>query len=402
MRQGGIEMPSQITAPLPGQLGRDYTFVSFGGHVYVLYTVRIKGGQSIKVSWKITPDQYQQYNVNPQKVKSIGAGAFQQVQYLGLASDVILNGKDHPFTQYLQHLSEVNGNVSWLKDPGFMGTMLQGFAEGWTQTELQKALTQTSWYSSKTQTQRDWLLNMKKADRGAAISAVTSQMQEILRNLYGPDYLKQGAFTPKDLAAAAKKVASGFYGTPDQGIQIWTQTARNAAEKIEGTPAWIQSEQSLEQQRAFMNRPEDVQKQLHDQALEWLGPNGMPDQETFHTWAANLVTGKSSQSDWEKFLQSSATGLYPWLGAGETWQSRASSYKNIAEKQFGAPINFDDQLLSGLGGVDANGKPTGAPMTYDDFTRMVRQDGRFWSGPVARDEGFGLLNYLSNTFQGVG
>lgn len=396
-------MPGTTNHILPGVKGKDYHFVKNGGQVYVIYDVQQPGIPHFKMSFKIDPRDYDAYGISPGQVNVVNNATFKNFQHVGNASEIILNGTDHPFDQYLQHLKEINGGVSWLNDKTFVGTMLEGYLKGWTSTETQQALQGTQWFQNRTQTQRDWALNLSRADRNAAVKGVVAQMQDQLKQLYGPGWtLKDANLNQKQLEQLAQNIASGKFGTVDEGFQLWSQHAQNHAEQIQGTPAWIAAEQQQEQINQFNNRPEDMFQQIKQQSEQWLGPNGTPDVGTLQSWANKLVVGTSSSADWEQYLQKQASSLYPWLNPGETWQDRASSYKNIAEQQLDGPVNWNDKLLSNLGQMDANGKATGGAMSYDDFTKAVRSDGRFWQGSTAANETYSLFNRLNATFNGQG
>jgi len=169
-------MPDRTSHLLPGVKGKDYHFVRYGGQIYVVYNVDVAGMPHFRMSFKIDPKEYDAYGITPSKVGTVNKATFQNFQHAGSASEIIQNGDAHPFDQYLRHLQELNGNVSWLNDKQFLGTMLEGWFKGWDATETQQALTQTKWYQSRTQTQRDWALNMSRGDRNAAVSGVVAQM----------------------------------------------------------------------------------------------------------------------------------------------------------------------------------------------------------------------------------
>lgn len=387
---------------LPGVKGKDYHFVRYGGNVYVVYNVSEQGLPNFRISFKIEPKDYDAYGIQPSNVGTVNGSTFQSFQHLGLASEIIRNADEHPFDQYLRDLKRLNGNVSWLDNKEFLGVMLEGFMKGWDSTQTQQALTQTNWYQSRTQTQRDWI-QLSRADRKAAVEGINAQMTEELRNLYGPDYaLKDTGLNQKRFDQIAQRIASGALGTADEGFQLWGQRMRDRAEKVEGTPAWIAREQQLEQTNQFNNRPENMFETIKDQAYAFLGPQGRPDNATLKRWADSLVVGRVSEADWQQYLQRQARSLYPWLDPGESWQDRAATYKNIAEQDLGRPVNWDDALLGKIGQTDAEGKSTGLATSFDDFRQQVRSDGRFLQSSVAAQEFNGLFNKINATFNGSG
>jgi hypothetical protein len=241
---------------------------------------------------------------------------------------------------------------------------------------------------------------MSKAERGASVETWTSRMTDALRDLYGPSVTLEEAGVG-DLSAMAKKIASGTFGSPADGFETWLNQERRRAEKIEGSVAWIERQQTIEEQRAFANRPEDAFERIRQDALQWLGPKAMPDTDVLRRWAERLVSGLASEADWTQWVQNQAKSLYPFLGPSETWQDRASPYKRIVEENWGMPIGWDSPALGNIGQVGVDGKPTGAATPYDEFTAQIRSRDEFWQGPVAREEGFNLFNFLNSTFQGV-
>jgi hypothetical protein len=243
---------------------------------------------------------------------------------------------------------------------------------------------------------------MTKAERANSTKTWTTRLSGAVEELLGPTMsLQEAGYKPKELDAIATKIASGKWGDPSEGFETWLAQERKKLEKIEGTAAWMDRQSSLEEQRAFLNRPEDVFEQLKQDATAWLGPSAVPDSSVLQNWANRLVSGKASDADWQQYIQGQAKALYPFLGTNEQWQDRASAYKRIAEETWAAPIQWDDPILTHLGQTDPNGRYTGQAMPYDEFTKLARQDDKFWHGSVAKEEGFNLFNYLNSTFSGV-
>lgn len=395
--------PNVNASVLPGKEGTDYHFVNYGGQVYVVYRVKLADGKWVNTTWRVDKEDYKALGVNPSKVRKIARPAFRALNVFGSSSEIAKSGSDeHPFQTYMKHLREVNGQVSWLGDKQFMSVMLMGWAENWSAEELRQRLTRTSWYKSRTDYQRQWELETAPGQRDAEKNVWETRMMGALEDLYGPNTsLKEAGFNKDTFANNVDKLASGKWGAPADGFEVWLQGERERAEKIEGTTAWMEKQQALEEQRAFMNRPEDVAEQLRQQATEWLGPRGVPDQQTLSNWASRLVSEKASDADWETYLRTQAKNLYPYLGTEERWQDRASAYKNIAEQELGRTLTWDDDLLYSIGEKGTDGAPTGAAMNYDAYTRLVRSQDEWWKTSNAASEGFDLFNALNNTFQGV-
>lgn len=397
-------MPVTDQRSLPGEKGTDYKFVTYGGKVYVVYQVNLPGGKSMKVSWSIAKEDYDVFGIAANSVAHVSKAQFQNIFYLDEASEIMSGDMgEHPLQKYIAGLKEVYGaGISWISNQEFMSVFLEGFAEGATETELQQRLKTTKWYQSRTDAQRTWELETGRADRKVSIRSMSTRMREALTELYGANFsLSELGIDQKKLNTWAENVASGKLGPASEGFEMWLIKRQSEAEKVEGSQSWIAKQQGLEEQRQFMNRPEDMFEQIRSDALFWLGPHGLPDRQTLKKWAGDLVSGVSSEADFSKYLRKQAQALYPFLGPDEAWQDRASSYKRIVEEQLGAPINWNNPLLGRIGGTDANGLSNGGTMSFDAFTAQVRQTPEFWKGPVANEEGFDLLSTLNQTFNGV-
>jgi len=377
--------------------------MSYGSSTYAVYHVTLPGGAVISMGWRLPATEYAAYGVHASSFRHMTQASFKALQVFGNVSEITQRGDtQHPFTQYLQKLEGLYGTVSWLHDKQFMGTMLSGWAENTSPTELTQKLTQTTWYQNHTSTQRSWE-SLGTADRTSQINATKTQMQEQLQGIYGPTGSGFDKYVnDQNLTKWATDVASGVYGAPSDGMNIWLQARTKEAAKISGTLAWTDQEKTLENQRAFMNRPEDQLLALQQDAQAWLGPNAMPDAGTLQKWANNLVSGTNSQADWTDFMQQRAKALYPWLGPNEKWQDRASSYKNIAEQAWDTQLAWNDPVLQKIGQNDPKtGAPTGAANSFDQFSQQVRSDPRFWTSNTGRQAGFDVLAQLDSTFKGM-
>lgn len=388
---------------LPGKRGTDYRLVRYGDRVYAVYRVKLGDGRWVNTTWRVDPGDYKALGIKPEGITKIGKSAYRSLNIFGSVSEIARTGAEqHPFQAYVKDLKERYGNVSWIDDKQFMSVMLMGWAENWTAAELEQRLKRTHWYQSRTDAQRQWELETGKADRQTTLASTRERIQDALKEIYGPAYDWTQDYDPEALDKAALRIASGKLGDPSEGFEIWISNAQDRAAKIEGTNAWIELQQQLEQQRAFMNRPEDVQEQLRQEAFEWLGPRGVPDDAVLKSWAGSLVAETRSDADWQKYLRNQATSLYPYLGPEERWQDRAGTYKRIIEENWGTTVGWDNPLLFHIGEQNpTSGEYTGAARSYDDFERMVRSRDEFWQGSVARDEGAQLFAQLNDTFRGV-
>jgi hypothetical protein len=396
-------MPGDGPSVIPGKEGTDYHFVRYGDKIYVVYRVKLPNGKFVNTTWRVEKDDYEALGIKPESVKKIGRSAFKSLNVFGSSNEIARTGsEEHPFNQYIKDLKERYGNVSWFSNREFMSVMLMGWAENWSAAELEQRLKRTKWYNTRTDAERQWELELTKAERQSSRQLWETRVTDALDDLYGPNVDWRADIKPSELKKFAERIASGKLGDPQEGIEIWLSNQRKKAEKIEGTQAWIERQRAEEEQRAFMNRPEDMREKLRAEAQEWLGPRGMPDNATLRKWSEEMVAEIKSDGDWQKFLRTQAQSLYPWLGPDERWQDRAGIYKRIMEDAWGQPVDWGNKYLYELGERNANGALTGKALGFDDFEKLVRSDNRFWGGPTARQEGFELFNFLNATFQGVG
>jgi len=399
-------MPNNDTLPgIPGLKGKDYEIVNYAGKIYVVYRTRLPNGQWVYDAWRVTKDDYKALGIQPDKIRHITKAHFRRLEVFGDIGDIARRGgkDERPLQTYLKELREIYGpKVSWLNNREYMEIFLMGFMEGTDPAILAQQLRRTKWYQSRTAAQRAWELDTNRADRRSQIDSATTQITEALQDLYGPLFnLAELGITGSQIKKWAKEIASGELGDPSDGFNIWLEEQRRKAEQIEGTQAWIDREAEEEAAREFLNRPEDMFQQIKTDAAYWLGPSGMPSDETLQRWAQDLVSETSSDADFQQFLQEQAQRLYPWLGANTPWQEFADPYRRMVEQLWGRPVQWEDPILRQLGAFDANGAPNGAALTFNDFELKLRQSAEFWNSPTASEEGYGLFNLLNEVFQGV-
>lgn len=390
-------------AGIPGVRGRDYEVVNYSGRMYVVYKTKLPNGKYVMDAWRISPQDAKSLKIGG-KVKHITKSQFKGLEVFGDFGEIVNKGggQERPLQTYMKELREIyGGNSSWLQDKEYMEIFLMGYMENWDPGELQQRLKRTKWYQSRTAAERAWELDMNKADREAALGTARTQVEDAIKDLYGTISLKEAGITSKMIDEWATQIASGKLGDPSTGFQTWLERQTDKAEKVEGSAAWIDRQSMLEEQRGFLNRPEDMFEQLRNDATEWLGPKGVPDRATLMDWAEKLTSERASDGDWQQYLRQTSKALYPWLGPNERWQDRASVYKNILEEELGRPVGWNHGMLYELGAKDANGKPTNTPLSFDEFGKQVRATPEWWGSAKAEEEGFDLFNSLNSVFNGV-
>lgn len=388
---------------LPGAYGEDYTFVSYGGKTYVVYSMKL-GGRTVKLSYRVPEDRMKDFGIKDGNVQGISKEAFERLNYFGTADEIQAAGSDdHPFEGFVRNLREEFGNVSWLHDREVMEIFMMGHLEGMDSQAILNRVKQTEWYQNRTDWARTWELEKSEEQREVETRALSTRMLDSLQDdLLGAGFtIKDLGISPKEFNRMVERIASGKLGDPSEGFAIWMSNMQRKAEKLEGSLAWQAKDQAASDQAAYMNRPEDMKQRISEEAFEWLGPKGVPDDEVLTRWANRLVAGTSSDADWQQFIRNQATNLYPWLGPEERWMERASSYKRIAEGLYGKTIGWDHQALDKISGVDANGAPTGAAVDFGSYEKALRSTDEFWQGPTANDEAFAAVGRLNSIFNGV-
>ncbi len=387
---------------LPGVYGQDYTFVRFNDKVYVVYKTPV-GGKTVRMSWAIPGDKLEHYGATGGRIHNIGREQFRNLNFFGGADEITATGGDDPpFQSFLKDLREEFGNVSWLQDREVVEIFLMGHLEQMDPEAILNRVKQTGWYQKRTDRQREWELDMNDAQRKVELKSFRTRMMQEVDGLLGAGFtLDDIGVTAKELDQMVSRVASGKLGDPSEGFLVWSDKLRRLAEKVEGTNAWIEKDSAAAEQRGYLNRPEEMREQIRQDAFDWLGPKGSPDEGLLTKWAQRLVSGDASEEDWANFMRQQAKALYPWLGPNERWADRASSYKRISEDLLGKTIGYDHKLLAKIGGVDAAGKTTGGAIDYGDFEKLVRSTDEFWRGPVAEEEAFGVMGRLNQIFNGV-
>ena len=397
---------------LPGKLGVDYQLVQRNGQYYVVYSVAVKGPsgkRTIQLAWGVSKEQAKTLGLSLGKARQLTAGEWKNVQNFGPVTEILDKGLEgeHPLQTYMRKLYDLFGRkASWVQDKEVLEIYLMAWAEGWSDADLYSALKRTNWYQTRTDAQRTWEMDTTRAQKKKNIELLTTRLKNDIMDLWGPtfDWTKIG-ISNSQIAKMAEDIASGKYGDPEAGYEIVMDDLKREAEKVEGTNAWIDYQQSIQDQNDFLNEPENMLWNITQQALQWLGPSSkdspLLSQGTLEQWAKDLVSGAKSDADWQTFLQQTAQTLYPWLPANTPWQQAVDPYRALAEQVWGRPVPWESPVLQKLTRMDANGTSTGTLMDFGDWETLLRGEPEFWTGPVAEDEGWEFLARLDNIFHGV-
>lgn len=388
-----------------------YRLVKFGGRAYVVYDVKLAGGGRISLGWSLSKKEAQELGINWDNIKGITREQFKKLSLgWGSASELVTKGLkgEHPLQTYLRtKIYQVYGKkVSWVKDKEVLEIYLMAYLEGWTTEEIYERLKRTDWWRNRTDAQRNWELEVSKADKRKQIELIQTRLRNDIMDLYGPTFeWADIGITNSELNKLAEEIASGKHGDPEMGYELVFDDLRREAEQVEGSQAWIDLQQDMQAQRDFMNEPENMLWDITQQAIQWLGPqsDGVAylSEGTLQKWANDLVSGTASEADWNAFLQQTAKNMYPWLPANTTWTEAVDPYRALAERVWGKPVPYEDAILQKVAAVDPNGTATGGMMDFLSFEKLLRMDDAFWTGEQGHDEGWSFLSKLDNIFHGV-
>jgi hypothetical protein len=399
---------------LPGKAGKDYRIEEYKGRLYVTYQVNYKKGRSLDVTWLLnySAEELEKMGVDASQARKLTREQFKKRHFLGTGKDLQIHGeKRHPFRKWMERMLTVYDipGATLLKDKGAVAVLLEAFAEGHQNDPdwISGALKKTKWWQKTSEHQRTWQLRKSEAEREGDIKTAAIGIEQKLEEMFGFQWRKHlPQVDAKQIRKWAEGIASGVYGgagDPEQALLAWQQKFEQQAQKISGTPAWIAKQQQVEEERDFMQRPEDRMEQLRQEAISWLGYGGRPDNATLRQWAEDLTFERRSDAEWQQYLRKTKQDLYPYLAPDEKFLDRAAAYKATAEELLGTPLSWQDKLLRDFAAKDDTGKPLQdgkTALSMANFELAVRKDDRFWESKRAKEEGFAVINFLDSMFNG--
>lgn len=128
-------------------------------------------------------------------------------------------------------------------------------------------------------------------------------------------------------------------------------------------------------------------------------------QQSIKNYAQLMVKGMSTPQDFQNFIKEQAASAFPafqqQIQAGQTMQNIANPYIQMMAQNLEINPNTinlkDPTIMSGLNGVDAQGKPTGKNLV--DFQDVLRGDPRWASTQQAQDK---VMNIGRSVLQQMG
>jgi len=407
---GGSQGPAQ---PLPGIKGKDYVLRRGpNGKTYAIYKMKI-AGNTIHVGVRLTSKTMNALGIDKNDAQRMTKAAFKNLEVLGASDEFnFRKGDRHPFKGVIRTIKRSYKGLDILDDDQVLGLLIGQAAGVYSSVEFEGMLKQTKWYRKTTAFQRHWSLDLSNKDRKVALQSMQERVRDGLEDLYGLEWSKH--VKPSQIKKMAENIASGKFGDPSDGFQLWLSNQQDKAASLTDkdgnpvvTPAYMAAQEEQEALRAFGNRPEDMAEQLREQSLYWLGPtknNGaMVDNDTLAKWANDLVTERKSEGDWQKFLRRQMKNLYPYFSENDPWQEQAAPYKAILEQLYGTGVGWDDPMLRSLAAfeVGADGTRTTIPdraMSYQEYELALRNDPRFQGTNTWRQEYTNTIQQLMSSF----
>lgn len=371
------------------------------GNIYLVWNSKYgpKGNRKdFPGLWQLKENQLDQYGIKKSDIKNVSEDQWARLKKnkFGYVGDIEFRGR-HPIRAFMEEMSQLYGIApGMLRNRGVMEVLFEAWMEekdaGWITSQLK----QTDWWDNKTKQRRQWIFDMSAADRKDTVQRVLDSAKQLAVDRFGAvnwmDHIDI-----KDLDAWAKKVASGVIGWDSNTLQ---NKIENLARGVVGTTAFVEWEQQTP------GTPQDIDSAFEDvrsAAINWMGHFAKPSQGELKDWATKIATGALTMDQFNAMMRKRKQDMFPWLSPDEGYLERSGSYKNIAERLFGTTIGWDDRTLADLTGRDKNGASTGTAMTLDEYDKYIRKnDSRFWEGPVAKEEGLNLVNFLKGMFAGGG
>lgn len=387
---------------LPGVRGRDYHVVR-GPHgaVLVVVDVPLHGGKHSNATFHVPDELLDHYGISKNEGKQLTQQQLKHLNFFGPITGIKLHRGEHLAASWMREMERKFGMApGMLRNKEVMSTLFAAHLGKWDTAQLTGALEQTKWYQNRTDQRIKWLFETRKADRQTQLNSIGNDISSYVREQFGSvDWTKAG-LTEDKIKQWAMNVASGK-GTWD--LSEVQSRIDNLARGIEGTNLWARENEASSQAKLQSQKWEDIFEDLRSRARTWLGPFSSPSKETLTKWAKQMANGDATDADFDQYVRGLKKSLYGYIDTDTTWQDFVDTYKNSAEKLFGAPVQYDDRLFMDLSAKTKDGgRDPKTAMSYTDFEQYIRHnDDRFWNGPVAAEESYDLTGFLEQMFRGV-
>ena len=259
-------------------------------------------------------------------------------------------------------------------DASIKQTFDDAVAGNWTDQKFQAAFRNTDWWKNTADTARK-ALQMKASDPATWSFTLDANKQKALQMA-----AEIGASIPGSaLDQLAENMA--MTGMTDEGLRSLLSGY------IDFT-----SDQNLNGQAGM--HAASMRKYASDMGVD-------VSQQAIKNYAQLMIRGMSSQDDYKNFVNEQATSAFPafaqQIKGGQTMRNIANPYVQMMAQTLEVNPNQlslrDPTIMSGLNGLDQDGKPTGRTLT--DFQTMLRGDPRWRSTQQAQDKTMNIgLNVL--------
>lgn len=282
--------------------------------------------------------------------------------FWGNVAEISLTADD-PWTDMRDRIFQSFGVIPGFETPEIRRLILQGYFEGWSQTEFLAHYNQSEYYNSQSDIRREWA-GLSETERQLRVDSKTAQLADLWRRFYGED--PAGGLNNPDLIRAATSIVSG-----EEGQDVWEYNTRVAAAQIEGTPAY-QDAISQEQSEGAMDvNIHNLRGRVEDMWREWMGPLDMPSVNWSMDKARLLFMNDLSQQELEDSLRSQSQSAWQFKPPDLTWREWSTGARAVIRNQLELSEVGDSDAL--LGSILTQG------LTGQDVVSAVRQDPRYRS-----------------------
>lgn len=392
---------------LLGKQGKHYVIrrTPNGGYLAV-YSFKVKG-QVFKIAVQIPKSDLGKYGIKAGDGKLLTKAQLKNIENIGWADELapyVRQGDGHMVKSLERYLSNQYGGNPMLKNDEVMGVVIENSLEGWTPGEFEQQLRNTKWYQNTNEYQRTYDTTMSDKERKEIQKSSLQKVVNALENTYGFDWMTKVDGGMQKAKKWAEQIASGKWGTPDEGLAFWAEKQFDKAVGIFGTPAWIARQKEEEDTRSYLNRPEDMEEQLRQDEIARFGRTIMGKKERLG-WATDIVTEARPDSDWDQFMRRQMKTLYPYFDENLSFTEQASPFKAMLEQTLGTPVGWDHDLLMDFAATDDKGKPLGTAMSLYDYQLRVRDPDRnpaaYQQGTPLFDQGMDRLNDILGRLRGA-